>query len=258
MELANLSGSELLPLIVATVIAGMLDAAVGSGGAVLLPALLVVAPGGTAAAVPLAVNKGVAVAGNLVAAVQYGRPGSVRIGAKVLVPALSSAVAGVLVGVWFAAVMDVALLTWLAAISLAVLAVCLAARLFPGVGTSAPQRPRPGLVPLAVGTIGLYDGMIGPATGSLLQLTLQRLLARPVHEILALVRLVQAWLNANAAVVLWIVVGPDPAMIVVLAIAHGLGGAIGARVAGHVSANVLHVVLVVCIAASVVRMVLAV
>lgn len=202
MGIEALTGIDLIILLVVALVAGLLDASVGSGGAVLLPALIGASPAGVSGSVPLAVNKPIAVIGNLIAAHRYRTPGR-GLGVKPLAVTCGSALAGVLCGVWIATLIDVRQLTWIAAAALSALVVTLLIRGLRRRPTIAgPMHARPQAVPLAVGGIAVYDGMIGPATGGLLQLTFQRLLGRPAHECLALARLVQALLNLTAAIVL--------------------------------------------------------
>lgn len=256
MGIEMLTGFDLATVLFAALLAGILDASVGSGGAVMLPALIGVSPAGVSASVPLAVNKSVAVIGNLIAAHRYRTPGQ-GLGGRVLAVTLGCALAGVLCGVWIATLIDVGQLTWIAAAALTVLVVMLLIRgLRRRSATSRGARPHPRAAPVAVGGIAVYDGMIGPATGSLLQLAFQRLLARPMHECLALARLIQALLNLTAAIVLWIVTTPDIRLVALLAVLHSLGGWVGATVTRRIPATALHYVLIGCIAVSVLRMLL--
>lgn len=121
----------LIALCVAAVLAGILDASVGSGGAVLLPALIAASPTGTAAVVPLAVNKAVSTAGDLVAAVRHHRDTRTtghRSPAGLVIITVLCAVGGVLAGVWTASRITADALTWLAAGALLVLAAVLLLR----------------------------------------------------------------------------------------------------------------------------------
>lgn len=258
MGIETLGGADLAVLLVAALLAGALDASVGSGGAVLLPALIGASPPGVAASVPLAVNKAVAVAGNLVAARRYRSPGAGPLDRGLLAATLGCALAGVLLGAWLATRIDVALLTWMAAAALAALVAGLLLRAHRRRRAAEARRapPHPRAVPAVIGGIAIYDGMIGPATGSLLQLALQRLLARPVHECLAAARLVQALLNLAAGIALWMVTAPDPRLVALLAALHALGGWAGAAIARRIPESVLHRLLIACIALSVLRMVL--
>lgn len=257
MGIETLTGIDLALVLIATLVAGVLDASVGSGGAVLLPALIGASPAGVSAGVPLAVNKSVAVVGNLIAAHRYRVLGKHRLSARLLTVMLGCALGGVLLGVWIATLIDVKQLTWIAAAALSALVVTLLVRGLRRPPASARRvRPRPRALPVAVGGIAVYDGMIGPATGSLLQLALQRLLGRPLHECLALARLVQALLNLTAAIVLWVVTAPDIRLVVLLAGLHALGGWTGASITRRIPASVLHYVLIGCISLSVVRMLL--
>lgn len=257
MGIDALSGTDLAIVLFAALLAGALDASVGSGGAVLLPAVIGVSPAGVSAAVPLAMNKAVAVAGNLVAAHRYRHLGLRHLGAGLFVTTTACALAGVLLGVWIATLIDVGQLTWIAAGALTALVIALLVQGFRrGPATAHPSHAHRAAVPVAVGGIAVYDGVIGPATGSLLQIALHKLLGRPMHECLALARLIQGLLNLTAAIVLWIVVAPDLFLVVLLAVLHALGGWAGAIVTRRIPATVLHYILIGSIAVSVLRMLL--
>lgn len=259
MDLWSLSGSDLTLLLAAAFGAGVLDAAVGSGGVVLLPALLGVAPAG-AAVMPLAINKAVAVLGNLVAAARYrqARPSILRMQALLLY--VGCGVLALSLGVLAATQFSVSEFTPIVVIALVLLAIYMTWLAFregaaPEGDTAAGGPPLSRATPVVITGIGFYDGFIGPATGSLLQTALSRLSGRPVHDCLADARALQGAFNLASATLLWIVAAPDWKLVLVLAAANIAGSLGGTMIAGRISELRLKLLLAVCIVASAARLV---
>ena len=88
---------ELLIVSVASLFAGFVDAIVGGGGLILVPALFAVFPT-TAPATLFGTNKGASVWGTAVATAQYARRVTLRW--PVLLPAAAAGFAGSLIGAW--------------------------------------------------------------------------------------------------------------------------------------------------------------
>ncbi|WP_082375969.1 sulfite exporter TauE/SafE family protein [Pseudonocardia sp. HH130629-09] len=258
MDLWSLSASELTLVLAAAFGAGILDAAVGSGGVVLLPALLGVAPAGAAVA-PLAINKAVAILGNLAAAVRYRqiRPSILR--TRVLLLYIGCGLLALSLGVFTASQFSVSEFTPIVIAALLLLAVYMTWSAFRGGastegGSEASAPVLSPATPAVVASIGFYDGFIGPATGSLLQTALSRLSGRPVHDCLADSRAIQGVFNLASATLLWIVATPDWKLVLVLAIANIIGSLVGTVVAGRISEFYLKMLLAICIVASAVRL----
>ncbi len=163
-------------LLLAAAGAGAVDAVVGGGGLVLLPALLVAFPN-TPTATLLGTNKLAAICGTSTAAVTYLR--RTKVDWRVLGPtvglALLCAAAGALVaGAVPAQVYRPVVIGVLAAVAVVVIA-------RPGLGTVSHEhragRARVAItVGLAGGLIALYDGAVGPGTGTFLILSFTALL----------------------------------------------------------------------------------
>ncbi|MCJ7798247.1 MAG: TSUP family transporter, partial [Polaromonas sp.] len=94
---------ELLIVSVASLFAGFVDAIVGGGGLILVPALFAVFPT-THPATLFGVNKGASVWGTAVATAQYARRVNLRWGA--LLPAAAAGFAGALTGAWLVTVIS--------------------------------------------------------------------------------------------------------------------------------------------------------
>lgn len=158
---------ELLFSAAASLLAGFVDAIVGGGGLVLLPALFAAYP--TAAPATLAgTNKGAAVWGTAWAAQQYARRVTMNWGT--LLPATALAFAGSLAGAWLLTQIDgsglrKALPFVLGAILLYTLAKKELGRAHAPLHTPGREAVLGGTIGA---TIGLYDGFFGPGTGSFL------------------------------------------------------------------------------------------
>ena len=94
---------ELLLVSLASLLAGCVDAIVGGGGLILLPALFAVFPA-THPATLLGVNKGASIWGTAVATTQFARRVDMRW--AVLLPAAAVGFGGSLAGAWLVTVID--------------------------------------------------------------------------------------------------------------------------------------------------------
>ncbi len=157
----------LVVLCFAAFLAGAVDAVVGGGGLVQLPALLLFSPGG-AAVYSLATNKLASVFGTAAAAVGYAR--RVPIDWRLVLPTVVVAFGGALGGAALAVALPSDVLT--AVVLLALVAVGLYTWRRPDLG--AEHAPRFGrrlrLAVLGAGglLIGFWDGLAGPGTGTFL------------------------------------------------------------------------------------------
>ncbi|MBI2276740.1 MAG: sulfite exporter TauE/SafE family protein [Dechloromonas sp.] len=155
-----------LILIPAAFFAGMVDAAVGGGGLIQIPALLSTFPQ-TAIPTLFGTNKVSSIAGTAASLWRYAR--AVRIPWRLVLPATAAA----LVGAWLGA----ALVAWMPRdamrplVVIMMLAVALYTFLRKNLGHEETHEPRPGDAwrgALFGLVIGLYDGFFGPGTGSFL------------------------------------------------------------------------------------------
>ncbi|MFG3661093.1 sulfite exporter TauE/SafE family protein [Streptomyces sp. NPDC047706] len=231
-------------LCLAALAAGWIDAVVGGGGLLLLPALLLGLPAGTPAAYALGTNKAVAIVGTTGAAVTYARkaPVDVRMAIRIGLAAL----AGSCGGAFFAAGMSTEVLKPL--IMVVLLAVAAFVILKPAFGTApAPGPVTRRRVLAAIGLaglgIGFYDGLIGPGTGTFLVLALTAVLHLDLVTASATAKIVNCCTNAGALVtfawqgtVLW-----QPAAL--MAVFNLAGGTLGARTALKKGSGFVRVVL---------------
>jgi len=152
-------------LTAASLLAGFVDAIVGGGGLILVPALFAVFPH-TAPATLLGTNKGASVWGTAAATWRYSRRVEMRWGA--LLPAAGVCLLGSVLGAWLVTTVSAeALRRALPFVLGAVLLYTLARK-----DLGREHRPRlagraEALAACAIGgTIGFYDGFFGPGTGS--------------------------------------------------------------------------------------------
>ena len=156
---------ELLMLSLASLLAGFVDAMVGGGGLILVPALFAVFPGAHPVTM-LGVNKGASVWGTAVATAQYARRVDMRWGA--LLPAAATGFAGSLAGAWLVTVISPGYLRKaLPFVLLAVLAYMLAKKELGRHHTPRFSGHAETAVACCIGLLlGFYDGFFGPGTGS--------------------------------------------------------------------------------------------
>jgi len=162
---------------IAAFVAGFIDAIVGGGGLVQLPALLVLHPTAPIVAL-LGTNKLSSVAGTFSAVVTYAR--RVALPWKILIPAAVVAFIASMAGAGVATVFPP---DYLKPIILAILCgvfVYTLAR--PRLGTASPESLHPqamGRSRIAAGVIGAYDGFLGPGTGNFLIFAFVRWIGMP-------------------------------------------------------------------------------
>lgn len=239
-------------LVLAGFSAGWVDAVVGGGGLIQLPALLLV-PGITPVQA-LATNKLGSIMGTSVSALTYYR----RVGPdlRTAAPMALAALIGAVGGAALATRLPGELLTPI------ILVVLL------GVGTWTVARPTVGartdlrwsgrghhLAAAGLGlVIGTYDGLLGPGTGTFLVISLVSVLGYAFLPATALAKIVNFATNAGALMlfipygaVLW-------GLGVALGAANLAGGYIGARMAVARGSGFVRVVFVVVVAALVLRL----
>lgn len=230
MALADASLLTWLLAAGASLLAGLVDAIVGGGGLILVPALFALFPGAPPAAL-LGTNKGAAIWGTAWAARQY--LGRVSLPWPQLWPAALTALAGSAAGAWTLTHIDpTPVRVALPLVLLALLAYTLARK---DLGrTHAPRQHGTALVCTAAligAVVGYYDGLFGPGTGSFFVFAAVRLLGFDFLRASALAKVLNSATNAAALVVfiakgqLWWQVAA------VLALANVLGSVVGTALA---------------------------
>ncbi|KUJ70717.1 hypothetical protein ACZ90_01660 [Streptomyces albus subsp. albus] len=243
----DISLTTVVLLCLAAAAAGWIDAVVGGGGLLQLPALLVGVPDLPPAYI-LGTNKAVSVVGTSAAAVTYTSKGLVDIRAAIRIGL--AAAGGSLVGAFFAAGIDSAVLRPLImAVLLAVLAFVLLRPAFgtaPALGPLTRGRVIAGILIAGLG-IGFYDGLIGPGTGTFLVIALVATLRMNLVTASATAKVVNVCTNLGALVtfayqgqVLW-------RLAALMAVFNFAGGTIGARMALKKGSGFVRAVLVVVV-----------
>lgn len=188
---------ELLTAAVASLLAGFVDAVVGGGGLVLVPALFGVYPTSPPATL-LGTNKGASVWGTAWATVQYAR--RVSLNWTALAPAAAFALIGGFLGAWAVTLVSTdGLRKALPLILLAVLGYTLARK---DMGRHHAPRFHGLTETLVAGgialVIGFYDGFFGPGTGSFFVFLFVRVLGYDFLHASATAKLMNVATNAAA------------------------------------------------------------
>ena len=214
-------------LCLAALVAGWVDAVVGGGGLVQLPALLVLLPAATPAQV-LATNKLSSVFGTSVAAWIYAR--RVRPDLRTALPMAGAAVLGSVAGAACASLLPEAVFRPLVLVLLVLVGAFTLRR--PTLGHVQDLRLAGGphlatAVAAAVG-LGFYDGVFGPGTGSFLVFALVALLGYSFLQASAKARIVNLATNLGALAVFVPQGAPLYGVGLAMAACNVLGGRLGA------------------------------
>lgn len=216
-------------LAVVAVAAGWIDAVVGGGGLLQLPALLLVP--GLQPVQALATNKLASISGTATSSLTYYR--RVRPDLRTALPMAGSALLGSFGGAALATLLPVALFKPIIVVALVTVAVFTARR--PDLGALTELRfsgrRHYGSAAAIGAAIGCYDGLLGPGTGTFLVISLVSVLGYNFLEASAKAKIVNFATNLGALLlfvphgaVLW---GPG----IVLAAANMTGGYLGSRTA---------------------------
>lgn len=166
---------DFLVVSLASFAAGLVDAIVGGGGLILVPALFASYPGAVPATL-LGTNKCASIWGTTFAAWQFSR--RVQFDWAVLAPAAVFALGGALLGAWAVTRVDGGFLRLLLPFLLVgVLVYTLAKKNLGGTHVPLADRDRARWRAGAIGcAVGFYDGFFGPGTGSFFIFLLVRFL----------------------------------------------------------------------------------
>jgi len=218
-------------LMLAALLAGFIDAVVGGGGLITVPALMLGLPAGTPLPTLLGTNKVVAVTGTTMAAGKFLRSGTLA-WREMVGPVLASAV-GASAGVWLTYRMHG---DFLRPLLLILLVVMLAFTLLkPELGSLHAPRyglsHQRGLAAVIALALGFYDGFFGPGTGSLLIFLFVAVLGFDFLRASALAKSVN-WASNITSMGLFVWQGSwIPSVALGMAAANGVGGYFGAHVA---------------------------
>jgi uncharacterized protein len=214
----------------ASALAGFIDAIVGGGGLVLVPALFATFPQTTPATL-LGTNKGASIWGTTFASAQYLR--RVTLSWRVLAPAMGLAMIGSFVGAWGVTLVDASNLRKALPFVLgAVLAYTLVKKDMGQHHTPhSDERKQIWLAALIGAGIGLYDGFFGPGTGSFLVFLFVRVLGYDFLHASASAKLIN-WCSNFSAIVLFVLKGHMWwQLALTMAAANVIGSLLGTRLA---------------------------
>jgi len=236
----------------AALTAGFVDAVVGGGGLVQLPALLLGLPGAAPVQV-LATNKVASICGTTVSSTTYYR--RIRPDPRTFGPLMLLAFVGSAIGAVVASHIPESAFQPIVLVALVVVGAYVVFR--PQLGEETVLRlagHRHLLAAMATGLlIGFYDGALGPGTGSFFVFTLVGLMGYSFLEASAKARLAN-WATNLAAIVVFV---PQGAVVWRVALVMGacnvLGGYVGVRTAVARGAGFVRVFFIVVVTAFVIR-----
>ena len=236
----------------AAVTAGFVDAVVGGGGLIQLPALLVGLPHASPVQV-LATNKLASICGTTVSSATYYR--RVRPDPRTFVPLMVLALVGSYCGALVASRIPRSAFEPIVLVALVVVGAYVLLKPTLGAATALRFSGHRHLVAaMVVGVaIGFYDGALGPGTGSFFVFALVGLLGYGFLDASAKARLAN-WATNLGALLLFV---PQGAVLwktgLVLGACNLVGGYLGARVAVSRGTRFVRVFFIVVVSAFVVR-----
>ncbi|ETK37904.1 TSUP family transporter [Microbispora sp. ATCC PTA-5024] len=247
-----MQAGQITLLLLAALAAGWVDAVVGGGGLLQLPALILA---GLSPVQALATNKSAAIFGTASAAVTYAR--RTKFDRAVAVPAGALAVVFAGVGAASAALLDAAVLKPL------VMVVLLGVAAFVTLRPAFGRIPRPHLrtgarVLSAVGVAGVgiafYDGILGPGTGTFLLIAFTSILGMDFVHASATAKVINTGTNLGALIVFALQGHVMWTLGLGMAVCNIAGAQIGARMAIRRGAGFVRVVLLCVVVALVVKL----
>lgn len=252
MGAVSLPPEVLLLLVLAALTAGFVDAVVGGGGLIQLPALLLGLPGASPVQV-LATNKLASVCGTAASSVTYYR--RIRPDVATVLPLMACALAGSFLGAFGASHLSKEVFEPIVLVALVVVGAYVLFR--PDLGGDTALRfdgVRHRYAAMAVGFfIGAYDGILGPGTGSFFVFALVGLLGYDFLQASAKAKLANLATNVGA-LLLFI---PTGAVLWDVGLAMGAanlaGGYLGARTAVARGAGFVRVFFILVVGGFVVR-----
>jgi uncharacterized membrane protein YfcA len=248
----ELTGTVVLLLALAGFLAGWIDAVVGGGGLVQLPALLLTP--GISPVQALATNKLASIMGTSVSAATYYR--RVHPDMRTAAPMALAALVGAAGGALLASSLPASVFRPVILVALVAVAVYTVARPQLGRATSlrwAGRRHVAGALALG-GGIGFYDGLLGPGTGTFLVIGLVAVLGYAFLEASAKAKIVNAATNLGALVVFTLQGAPLWKLGLVVGVANIAGAYLGARMAVAKGSRFVRVVFMVVVGGLILRL----
>lgn len=243
---------QVLVLLVAAAGAGWVDAVVGGGGLLQLPAILVT---GMPPVEAMATNKFASVFGTASAAVAYVR--STKVDRQVVLPGAALALVFAGLGAWAAASITTEVLR--PAVMVVLVAVAVFVTLRPAMGAVPEPRLRTPLraaaaVALAGVAIAFYDGIMGPGTGTFLIIAFTTVLGLDFVTASASAKIINIGTNLGALAVFAVQGHVHWALGLGMAVCNVAGAQAGARMALKRGASFVRIVLLCVVVAMVIRL----
>lgn len=236
----------------ASLLAGFVDAIVGGGGLILLPALFATYPAAHAATL-FGTNKSASVWGTAFATVQYARRVEMRW--ATMLPAMGLSFGGALAGAWLVTLISPEFLRkLLPAVLLVVLVYTLAKKELGRHHAPRFAGRQELLIAAAVGlVVGFYDGFFGPGTGSFFVFLLVRWLGYDFLHASAGAKLLN--LSSNLAAILLFALKGHVwwHFTLALALANVAGSLLGTRLALKHGAGFVRGVFIVVVGALILK-----
>ncbi|MER2084600.1 TSUP family transporter [Rhodococcus sp. (in: high G+C Gram-positive bacteria)] len=241
-------------LMTAATAAGWVDAVVGGGGLILLPALFLVAPQLTPQAA-LATNKLTAFTGTSAAVYTFSR----RIPMEWRQMAPAAALAAVTAACGAAAVSLIDKKYFIPIVMVVLVAVAVFVTLRPTLGTTiATHRPTQRktvlVLLLSAGLIGLYDGLLGPGTGTFLIISFATFLGTEFVRSAAMAKVINLGSNFGALTYFAVTGHVWWSLGLAMAVCNVLGAVIGSRMALSKGSGFVRITLLVVVIAMVIRL----
>ncbi len=239
---------DLFTVTLASLFAGFVDAIVGGGGLILVPALFSVFPA-AAPATLFGTNKGAAVWGTAWATAQFAKKVSMRW--RALLPAAFAALVGSFAGAWLVTLVSAGGLR--RALPLVLLAVLAYTLLRKDLGRHHAPRLRgrtEAVVASAIGlVIGFYDGFFGPGTGSFFVFLFVRVLGYDFLNASASAKLLNTATNVSALMLFAFTGHVWWHIAAVMAVANVVGSLLGTRLALKHGAGFVRVIFICVVTA---------
>jgi len=243
---------EFFLVTLASLLAGFIDAIVGGGGLILLPALFATYPAAPAATL-FGTNKSASIWGTGFAAVQYARRVEMRW--QALLPAMGLSFAGSLAGAWLVTLVETAYLRKL--LPFVLLAVLLYTLMKKELGRAHAPRFAGRQEMWAAGSVGLvigfYDGFFGPGTGSFFVFLLVRWLGYDFLHASAGAKLLNLCSNLSAILLFALKGHVWWHFTLALALANVAGSLLGTRLALKHGAGFVRGVFIVVVGALILK-----
>ena len=243
---------ELILASAASLLAGCIDAIVGGGGLILVPALFAIFPT-THPATLFGTNKGAAVWGTAMATLQYSR--RVTLPWHALGPAAAAGFIGSLAGAWLVTEVSPDFLRKvLPLVLLAVLLYTLAKKELGHTHTPRFSGKREAWAASSVGlVIGFYDGFFGPGTGSFFVFLLVRWLGYDFLHASASAKLLNTATNLAALLLFGLKGHVWWYFALVMAVSNVAGSLVGTHLALKYGTRFVRVVFIVVVSALILK-----